>query len=142
MNLLNKGILFFIIIFISNFIAAQNAPNVSTQTLSQKTKTTELKRVLKKRPFLVDVRTPEEFAQGSVKGAVNIPLDQIQNQLPKFKSKKNIVVFCRTGNRSTQAKAILEQNGFNNITNGGTWQDVNAIINSKYHAKIVQFETD
>jgi phage shock protein E len=129
MNLVKKGIIFFIIIFISNFIAAQNTPNVLTQTLSQKAKTTELKRVLKKRPFLVDVRTPEEFAQGTVKGAVNIPLDQIQNQLSKFKGKKNIVVFCRTGNRSTQAKAILEQNGFTNITNGGTWQDVNAIIN-------------
>lgn len=129
MNLVKKGILFFIIIFISNFIAAQNTPNVLTQTLSQKAKTTELKRVLKKRPFLVDVRTPEEFAQGTVTGAVNIPLDQIQNQLSKFKGKKNIVVFCRTGNRSTQAKAILEQNGFTNITNGGTWQDVNAIIN-------------
>ncbi|MDD2820016.1 MAG: rhodanese-like domain-containing protein [Flavobacterium sp.] len=129
MNLVKKGILFFIIIFISNFIAAQNTPNVLTQTLSQKAKTTELKRVLRKRPFLVDVRTPDEFAQGTVKGAVNIPLDQIQNQLPKFKGKKNIVVFCRTGNRSTQAKAILEQNGFTNITNGGTWQDVNAIIN-------------
>lgn len=129
MNLVKKGILFFIVIFISNFIAAQNTPNVLTQTLSQKAKTTELKRVLKKRPFLVDVRTPDEFAQGTVKGAVNIPLDQIQNQLPKFKGKKNIVVFCRTGNRSTQAKAILEQNGFTNITNGGTWQDVNAIIN-------------
>lgn len=129
MNLVKKGILFFIIIFISNFIAAQNTPNVLTQTLSQKAKTTELKRVLRKRPFLVDVRTPDEFAQGTVKGAVNIPLDQIQNQFPKFKGKKNIVVFCRTGNRSTQAKAILEQNGFTNITNGGTWQDVNAIIN-------------
>ena len=129
MNLVKKGILFFIVIFISNFIAAQNTPNVLTQTLSQKAKTTELKRVLRKRPFLVDVRTPDEFAQGTVKGAVNIPLDQIQNQLPKFKGKKNIVVFCRTGNRSTQAKAILEQNGFTNITNGGTWQDVNAIIN-------------
>lgn len=129
MNLVKKGILFFIIIFISNFIAAQNTPNVLTQTLSQKAKTTELKRVLRKRPFLVDVRTPDEFAQGTVKGAVNIPLDQIQNQLSKFKGKKNIVVFCRTGNRSTQAKAILEQNGFTNITNGGTWQDVNAIIN-------------
>jgi rhodanese-related sulfurtransferase len=79
--------------------------------------------------FLVDVRTPGEFAEGNVKGSVNIPLDQVQNELAKFKAKENIVVFCRSGNRSGQAKSILEQNGFSNVTNGGTWQDINAVIN-------------
>ena len=79
--------------------------------------------------FLVDVRTPGEFAEGNVKGSVNIPLDQVQNQLAKFKAKENIVVFCRSGNRIGQAKSILEQNGFSNVTNGGTWQDINAVIN-------------
>lgn len=79
--------------------------------------------------FLVDVRTPGEFAEGNVKGSVNIPLDQVQDQLAKFKAKENIVVFCRSGNRSGQAKSILEQNGIKNVTNGGTWQDVNAVIN-------------
>mgnify|MGYP000633611001 CR=1 FL=1 len=78
--------------------------------------------------FLVDVRTPGEFAEGNVKGSVNIPLDQVQNQLAKFKAKENIVVFCRSGNRSGQAKAILEQNGFNNVTNGGTWQDILSLL--------------
>lgn len=79
--------------------------------------------------FLVDVRSPGEFAEGNVKGSVNIPLDQVQNQLAKFKDRGNIVVFCRSGNRSSQAKSILEQNGFTNVTNGGTWQDVNAVVN-------------
>jgi rhodanese-related sulfurtransferase len=74
--------------------------------------------------FLVDVRSPGEFAEGNAKGSVNIPLDQVQNQLAKFKDKENIVVFCRSGNRSGQAKSILEQNGFTNVTNGGTWQDI------------------
>ena len=74
--------------------------------------------------FLVDVRSPGEFAEGNAKGSVNIPLDQLQNQLAKFKDKENIVVFCRSGNRSSQAKSILEQNGFTNVTNGGTWQDI------------------
>jgi rhodanese-related sulfurtransferase len=74
--------------------------------------------------FLVDVRSPGEFAEGNAKGSVNIPLDQVQNQLAKFKDKENIVVFCRSGNRSSQAKSILEQNGFTNVTNGGTWQDI------------------
>lgn len=74
--------------------------------------------------FLVDVRTPGEFEDGSAKGAVNIPLDRIMNELEQFKGKENIVVFCRSGNRSGQAKYILEQNGFKNVINGGTWQEV------------------
>ncbi len=87
-----------------------------------------LDTIVNKGAFLVDVRSSGEFADGNVKGSVNIPLDQVQNQLAKFKGKENIVVFCRSGNRSSQAKSILEQNGFTNVTNGGTWQDVNAVI--------------
>ncbi len=78
--------------------------------------------------FLVDVRTPGEFADGHVPGSVNIPLDSIQANLDKFRNKENIVVFCRSGNRSGQAKSILERNGFNNVTNGGTWQTVNQLV--------------
>ncbi|MBX2951771.1 MAG: rhodanese-like domain-containing protein [Leadbetterella sp.] len=85
---------------------------------------TELSQAIKDRAFLVDVRTPGEFASGSVKGAVNIPLNQLQAQLAKFKNKKQIIVFCRSGGRSTQAKALLNQNGFTNVMNGGTWQNV------------------
>ena len=88
-----------------------------------------LKEAVKNGAFLVDVRTPAEFSTGSVKGAVNIPLDKVQSQLSKFKNKKNIVVFCRSGNRSSQAKSILEQNGYQNIINGGTWQNVNQVAN-------------
>ena len=91
---------------------------------------TELKEVLADNAYLVDVRTPSEFASGSVKGAVNIPLDKIPGQLSKFKGKKNIVVFCRSGNRSSQAKSILEKNGFKNVVNGGTWQNVNSLISN------------
>jgi rhodanese-related sulfurtransferase len=74
--------------------------------------------------YLVDVRTRDEFSEGSVKGAVNIPLDQIQQNTAKFKGKKNIVVFCRSGMRSSQAKSILERMGYTNVTNGGTWHNV------------------
>lgn len=89
------------------------------------TDNSELKEAVSNGAFLVDVRTPAEFSTGSVKGAVNIPLDKVSSQLAKFKDKKNIVVFCRSGNRSGQAKSILEQNGFHNVINGGTWQNVN-----------------
>jgi phage shock protein E len=91
----------------------------------------ELANIVKSGAYLVDVRTPEEFAAGHVKGSVNIPLDKIPQNLEKFKGKSHIVVFCRSGNRSGQAKAFLNQNGFGNVTNGGTWQDIDTILNSK-----------
>ena len=91
-------------------------------------KTVDLKVIIEQGAFLVDVREPGEFAEGTAKGAVNIPLGSVATDLTKFKGKENIVVFCRSGNRSGQAKTILEQNGFKNVINGGTWQEVNHFI--------------
>jgi rhodanese-related sulfurtransferase len=88
----------------------------------------DLKSIIGEGAFLVDVRTPGEFSSGHVKGSVNIPLDSLTHQLAKFKHKKNIIVFCRSGNRSSQAKLILEQNGFTNVVNGGTWNNVNQYV--------------
>jgi rhodanese-related sulfurtransferase len=89
--------------------------------------TVDLKGVIAEGAFLVDVRTAGEFAEGHVKGSVNIPLDRVQSQLAKFKNKKNIIVFCRSGG-SSQAKSILEQNGLTNVVNGGTWNNVNQYV--------------
>jgi rhodanese-related sulfurtransferase len=90
--------------------------------------TSNLKSIIEEGAYLVDVRTPAEFAEGHVKGSVNIPLDTIANNLQKFSNKKNIIVFCRSGNRSGQAKVILENSGLKNVTNGGTWLDVNKVV--------------
>ncbi|MFT3902989.1 MAG: rhodanese-like domain-containing protein [Niabella sp.] len=87
----------------------------------------ELQQIINDNAFLVDVRTPGEFKGGSVPGAVNIPLDTLQNNLAKFKGKKNIVVFCASGMRSSQAKSILERNGIQNVYNGGSWSKVNSL---------------
>jgi len=88
----------------------------------------QLDAAVKQEAFLVDVRTAAEFAQGSVKGAVNIPLDKIPAELSRFKNKNHIVVFCRSGNRSSRAKIILEKNGFRHVIDGGTWQNVNRLV--------------
>jgi phage shock protein E len=90
--------------------------------------TSNLKSIIDEGAYLVDVRTPSEFAEGHVKGSVNIPLDTIANNLQKFSNKKNIIVFCRSGNRSGQAKVILENSGLKNVTNGGIWLDVNKFV--------------
>jgi phage shock protein E len=54
----------------------------------------DLRSTIAEGTFLVDVKTPGEFAGGHVKGSVNIPLDRVAAELGKFKNKKNIVVFC------------------------------------------------
>ncbi len=69
-----------------------------------------------------------EFAGGSVPGAVNIPLDQVSSQIARFKDKKGVVVFCKSGMRSGQAKGILDQNGIPQVINGGTWQNVSKVV--------------
>ncbi len=79
---------------------------------------------LKNGAYLIDVRSGGEFASGSVQGAVNIPVDQITAHINTLKKKQNIIVFCRSGNRSGMAKSILQQNGISNVINGGTWQNV------------------
>ncbi len=81
--------------------------------------------------YLVDVRSPSEFAAGTVAGSVNIPLGQLESRLEKFRGKKRIVVFCRTGGRSGQAKSILERNGITDVINGGSWQNVASALDGK-----------
>ena len=90
----------------------------------------QLETIINGGAFLVDVREPSEVAEGGVKGALNIPLGSIPQNLKKFANKEYIVVFCRSGNRSGQAKTILNQNGITNITNGGTWNTVNELVNN------------
>jgi rhodanese-related sulfurtransferase len=69
--------------------------------------------------YLVDVRTAEEYRAGAIPSAVNIPFDLIQNNLPTQDRDARIVVYCRSGNRSSAAKATLEELGFANVNNFG-----------------------
>ena len=98
------------------------------QKLFGSSPTVDLKQLINDGAFLVDVRTNAEFHSGHVKGSVNIPVDTLAGQLSKFKNKKDIIVFCRSGMRSRQAKSILEQNGFSNVVNGVSWDRVNQFV--------------
>ncbi len=74
---------------------------------------------------IVDVRTPGEFAGQHVQDAINIPLDEITNRINEFKElPKPIVAYCRSGNRSGMAVAILKQNGIAEAVNGGGIDDM------------------
>ena len=76
---------------------------------------------------IIDVRTPGEFMMGKVEGSLNIPLDEVPSRIEEFKKiEGDIVLCCASGNRSGQATMFLEQNGMNNVYNGGGWEMVNA----------------
>lgn len=79
--------------------------------------------------FLVDVRTHEEFMEGSAKNAVNMPLDQIEDRINELKDRSQIIVFCRSGARAEKARQILNKNGIESVENGGAWQEVDKKIN-------------
>lgn len=67
--------------------------------------------------FLLDVRQPEEFAQGHLAGAVNIPLRQVLdhlNQLPKPQSGKILLIICRSQHRANHVLVILRELGYTN----------------------------
>jgi phage shock protein E len=75
--------------------------------------------------LLVDVRTPQEFDGGFIAGAVNIPLQELESRLSEIPHDIPVVVYCQSGNRSTQAAAILTEQGYTNIYNLGginQWQ--------------------
>ena len=61
---------------------------------------------------LLDVRTPEEFAQGHIGGAVNIPVDELRQRLGELDPAKPVYVNCQSGLRSYLACRILTQCGF------------------------------
>ena len=74
---------------------------------------------------VIDVRSPQEFQGGNVAGSINIPLNQISHKINKIKTiKKPILLVCASGNRSGQAKQILQQAGIADVFNAGGWRNL------------------
>ena len=65
--------------------------------------------------FLLDVRTPQEFAEGYIEGAELIPVDSLSSRLDEVPKDKPVVVYCRSGNRSRTAAQILTDAGYTNV---------------------------
>ncbi|MFY8186179.1 MAG: rhodanese-like domain-containing protein [Bacteroidia bacterium] len=92
------------------------------------TASVDLSQLIKEGAVIIDVRSKGEFSTGHAKGSINIPLEKIAADLEDLKKYNQIIVCCRSGNRSGAAKRTLEAKGFKNITNGGSWQNVNQYI--------------
>jgi phage shock protein E len=74
---------------------------------------------------IIDVRTRAEFIGGNVNGSINIPLQEITNQIDEIKGMEQPIIFCcASGGRSGQATQYFKSIGVN-CENGGSWLDVN-----------------
>ena len=86
--------------------------------------------------LLVDVRSPEEFANGNIEGSINLPVERIFTGMRKITPNldANIVVYCASGMRSSSARKTLLKMGYVNVVNGG---GVNGLA-SRMQKRIVQ----
>lgn len=85
---------------------------------------TDYKELVKNGAQIIDVRSKNEFSGGSVKGAVNIPLDVLRANFSKIKKDKPVITCCASGMRSASAKSILKGSGYTEVYNGGGWMSL------------------
>jgi len=67
--------------------------------------------------LVLDVRTPQEYVQGHLESAINIPLSDLPIRVGEIEKDRPILVYCQTGYRSTQASTILVKAGFTKVYN-------------------------
>ncbi len=92
---------------------AENILNGTTKNITWR----EFTRVKNDEVFILDVRTQGEYAMSHIKNAVNIPLDNLRQNMDSLPRDKNIVVYCAVGLRGYLATRLLLQNGYKNIFN-------------------------
>ena len=76
----------------------------------------QLKNMVSKGAILIDVRSPQEFKEGHLPGAINIPeyeIRKVKNEMPKLN--QQIVVYCQYGGRSREAYNMLRKMGYTNV---------------------------
>ncbi len=75
---------------------------------------------------IIDVRSNMEFENGHIMGAINIPLDEVEERIDEFKGiEGDIVLCCLSGGRSGSATDFLQRLGLTNVHNGGGWGILN-----------------
>ena len=85
--------------------------------------------LVKQGALILDVRSKGEYLGGHIKNSVNIPVDQLSNNLSKLNDKDQcIICCCASGMRSGTAKKLLESHGYKQVYNGGGWSSLEGKI--------------
>lgn len=83
----------------------------------------DVKSLIEQGALLLDVRTAQEFHNNHAEGAVNIPLQELQQHIADIKAKgKPVVAYCRSGNRSGIAAQLLNEAGIEAVNAGSVGQ--------------------
>lgn len=93
-----------------------NGSEAGVSALPREISVTEASEMRDSGAFMLDVRTQEEWDEYHMPGATLIPLDQLASRLDEVPREKDVVVVCRSGNRSATARDILLDAGFESVT--------------------------
>ena len=90
---------------------------------------TDFKALAEAGAVIIDVRSPQEFDRGHIKGSKNIPVNIIQREVNSLrKLNKPVITVCQSGARSSMAKSVLKAAGIE-VYNGGSWNGLRAKLN-------------
>jgi rhodanese-related sulfurtransferase len=85
-------------------------------------------QAMEKGAVIIDVRTPNEFRQGHIRGSKNIPVNEIRSKVEMIRKwNKPVITVCLSGGRSSAAKTVLASAGIE-VYNGGPWYSLQKII--------------
>ncbi|MFQ3265165.1 MAG: phage shock protein E [Alteromonadaceae bacterium] len=92
---------------------------ITGQVVAKDISQSQLQTIMKneQQVIVLDVRTVEEFEQGHIPNAVNIPHKELEARLAELSGAKNtqVVIYCRSGRRAEVAKQVLVKSGFNQL---------------------------
>jgi phage shock protein E len=93
-----------------------------------KSTSNEIRTFISDGAVIIDVRTPNEYIAGHIKGSKNIPLSMLNNRVEEIRQlNKPVITVCQSGMRSNTARSFLEGKGIRAI-NGGSWTSLNNIL--------------
>jgi len=112
-----------LVVLVVYLIASAAGGGVSSTGLARDISADEAYKMYQGGTFVVDVRTQEEWDEYHVPNTTLIPLDQLPNRLSELPKDKEIVVICRSGNRSQEGRDILLSAGYNATSMTGGVKD-------------------
>lgn len=122
--------LFGSVVWLSPIALAQNTPQATAPapSITVVDAATTAKLIREPGVVLLDVRTPAEFATGHLEGAQNLDFraPDFAQQIAELDPAKTYVLYCASGNRSSQAGKIMQEKGLQKVVNAGAFKTLKA----------------